>query len=88
VLDYTTQRNMAFIPWFPLASGPDSMADKINKIAAAHNATTAQIALAWLLQRAENILLIPGTKSIGHLEENMKAAEIELSAEEFEELAK
>lgn len=88
VLDYTTQRNMAFIPWFPLASGPDSMADKINKIAAAHNATTAQIALAWLLQRAENILLIPGTKSIGHLDENMKAAEIELSAEEFEELSK
>ncbi|WP_217602305.1 aldo/keto reductase [Chitinophaga sp. GbtcB8] len=88
VLDYTTRRNMAFIPWFPLASGPDSMADKINKIAAAHNATTAQIALAWLLQRAENILLIPGTKSIGHLDENMKAAEIELSAEEFEELSK
>lgn len=88
VLDYTTQRNMAFIPWFPLASGPDSMADKINKIAAAHNATTAQIALAWLLQRAENILLIPGTKSIGHLDENMKAAEIELSAEEFDELSK
>ncbi|SEL61028.1 Predicted oxidoreductase [Chitinophaga rupis] len=88
VLDYTTRRNMAFIPWFPLASGPESMADKINKIADAHNATTAQIALAWLLQRAENILLIPGTKSIGHLDENMKAAEIELSAEEFEELSK
>jgi aryl-alcohol dehydrogenase-like predicted oxidoreductase len=64
------------------------MADKIGRIAANHNATTAQIALAWLLRRADNILLIPGTKSLQHLHENMKAAEIALSAEEFEELAK
>ncbi|WP_221392592.1 aldo/keto reductase [Dyadobacter sp. NIV53] len=88
VLDYTTQRGMAFIPWFPLASGPDSMADKINNIAAKHNATTAQIALAWLLKRSPNILLIPGTKSVGHLNENLKATEIELSEEEFEQLSK
>lgn len=75
VLDYTTERGLAFIPWFPLASGPDTLADKISKIAAAHDATTAQIALAWLLRRADNILLIPGTKSITHLEENLKAAD-------------
>jgi len=88
VLDYTTQRGMAFIPWFPLASGPDSMSKKISKIAAKHNATIAQIALAWLLKRASNILLIPGTKSIKHLNENLKAGDIELSDEEFAELSK
>lgn len=88
VLDYTVERNIAFIPWFPLASGPDTLADKINKIAAAHNATVAQIALAWLLQRADNILLIPGTSSVGHLQENLAAADIVLSEEEFAELSK
>ena len=88
VLDYTTQRGMAFIPWFPLASGPDSMSKKISNIAAKHNATIAQIALAWLLKRASNILLIPGTKSIKHLNENLKAGDIELSDEEFAELSK
>ncbi|MBE9585092.1 aldo/keto reductase [Mucilaginibacter sp. JRF] len=87
VLDYTTQNNLAFIPWFPLASGPDSLANKIEKIAAAHNATTAQVALAWLLKRADNILLIPGTKSTGHLTENLQAANIELTDEEFEQLS-
>lgn len=87
VLDYTTKRNMAFIPWFPLASGPDKLADKINKIAANHKATTAQIALAWLLKRAENILLIPGTSSVDHLQENMDAINVELTEEEFEALS-
>ncbi|XZF16105.1 aldo/keto reductase [Chitinophagaceae bacterium MMS25-I14] len=88
VLDYTVKRNMAFIPWFPLASGPQTLADKISSIAAAHNATIAQIALAWLLKRAANILLIPGTSSVAHLHENMKAADIILSDEEFEALSK
>ena len=88
VLDYTTKKGLAFIPWFPLASGPDSLSDKISKIAAAHNATTAQIALAWLLKRADNILLIPGTSSVGHLDENLKAADITLTDEEFDTLSK
>jgi len=88
ILDYTVKRNMAFIPWFPLASGPDKLAEKIDRIAAKHGATTSQIALAWLLQRAANILLIPGTKSIDHLEENLQSARIELSEEEFAELSK
>jgi pyridoxine 4-dehydrogenase len=88
VLDYTAERGIAFIPWFPLASGPDTLADKISKIAAKHNANTAQIALAWLLKRSSNILLIPGTKSVSHLHENLKAADIELSEEEFNELSK
>lgn len=88
VLDYTTKRGIAFIPWYPLASGPQTLADKIGRIAKAHNATVAQIALAWLLKRADNILLIPGTSSLQHLQENMKAGDIELSDAEFEELSK
>jgi pyridoxine 4-dehydrogenase len=88
VLDYTTKRNIAFIPWYPLASGPDTLAGKINKIAAVHNATVPQIALAWLLKRADNILLIPGTSSVNHLQENMQAADIVLTDEEFETLSK
>ncbi|MEP6734326.1 MAG: aldo/keto reductase [Chryseolinea sp.] len=88
VLDYTVKRNMAFIPWYPLASGPGKLHDKISAVAHKHNATVAQVALAWLLKRSPNILLIPGTKSISHLEENMKAADVELSEEEFAELSK
>jgi aryl-alcohol dehydrogenase-like predicted oxidoreductase len=88
VLDFTTEQQLAFIPWFPLASGPQKMADKIKAIADKHQATTAQIALAWLLKRANNILLIPGTKSVAHLEENLKAADVELTDEEFETLSK
>lgn len=83
VLDYTTQKGIAFIPWYPLASAPQSLEAKISSIAGRYNATTAQIALAWLLKRAANILLIPGTKSIAHLEENLKAGTIELTAEDF-----
>jgi len=88
IVDYTAKREMAFIPWFPLASGPDKLAEKINKIAAKYEATTAQIALAWLLKRSPNILLIPGTKSVEHLQENLAAANIELTEEEFSELSK
>jgi aryl-alcohol dehydrogenase-like predicted oxidoreductase len=88
VLDYTVKRQIAFIPWYPLAASPESLAGKISGIAAAHNATVAQIALAWLLRRANNILLIPGTSSLDHLQENLDAADIVLSDKEFEELSK
>lgn len=88
VLDFTAEQGLAFIPWFPLASGPKSLEEKIKTIAENHNATIAQIALAWLLKRSENILLIPGTKSVEHLEENLKAADINLSDEEFATLSK
>ena len=87
LVDYTAKRNIAFIPWYPLASGPGKMADKISSVAAKHNATTAQIALAWLLRRSPNILLIPGTKSIEHLQQNIAANQIELSDTEFAELS-
>ena len=88
VLDFTAEQGLAFIPWFPLASGPAKLEDKIKAIAEKHQATTAQIALAWLLKRSSNILLIPGTKSTAHLKENLKATEIELTDAEFESLAK
>jgi aryl-alcohol dehydrogenase-like predicted oxidoreductase len=88
VLDYTAENGMAFIPWYPLASGPGKMERQIKEIAKKHNATTAQIALAWLLKRSENILLIPGTSSLQHLEENINAQKIELSDEDFEILSR
>ncbi len=88
VLDYTTQNNIAFIPWFPLASGPQKMQQHLSAIAEKHNASIAQIALAWLLKRASNILLIPGTSSLAHLRDNMAAVQINLSDEEFELLSK
>ncbi len=87
VVDYTAQKNIAFIPWFPLASGPDKMREKIDTIAKKYNATVAQIALAWLLKRSPNMLLIPGTSSLQHLKENLGAADIELSDEDFASLS-
>jgi pyridoxine 4-dehydrogenase len=87
VLDYTAQKSMAFIPWFPLASGPDKMQEKIGAIARKYHATVAQIALAWLLKRSPNILLIPGTSSPQHLQENLEAIRITLSDEDFKTLS-
>ena len=87
LVDYTAKRNMAFIPWYPLASGPAKMEEKIKSIAGRLRATTAQIALAWLLRRSPNILLIPGTKSVEHLLQNLDAAKIELSDEDFATLS-
>lgn len=87
VLDYTNAHSIAFIPWFPLASGPDKITGVIKKIALRHHASIAQIALAWLLKRSDNILLIPGTKSIDHLLENIKVIDINLAEDEFQELS-
>jgi aryl-alcohol dehydrogenase-like predicted oxidoreductase len=87
VLDYTASRGMVFIPWFPLASGPHKLDGKIKDLAAKHRATTAQIALAWLLKRSGNILLIPGTSSLSHLKENLKAVDIKLSDDDFNALS-
>lgn len=87
VLDYTAKENIAFIPWYPLASGPHKLQDSIGRIAAKYKATTAQIALAWLLKRSENILLIPGTSSLEHLKENLGSVKINLSKEDFQTLS-
>lgn len=88
LVDYTAKRGMAFIPWYPLASGPETLKNKMGTIAKHHNATPAQVALAWLLHRSPNILLIPGTQSVQHLKENMRSATIKLSAEEITLLSK
>ncbi|HEY9000034.1 MAG TPA: aldo/keto reductase [Mucilaginibacter sp.] len=80
VLEYCQANNIAFIPWFPLNAGNVEASDKINQIAEKRNATVHQVALSWLLHHSDNILLIPGTSSVEHLEENMKSAELELSS--------
>ncbi len=87
VLEACEERGIGFIPWFPLASG-NLLRDgsPLEEIAERHEATAAQIALAWLLARSEVVLPIPGTSSVEHLEDNLAAAGIELSAEEVSEL--
>jgi len=85
VLEYCEQHKIAFIPWAPLLQNRDP-GDVMRKIARKHNATTHQVAIAWLLQRSPVMLLIPGTSSVAHLEENMKAAGVTLTDEEMAEL--
>ena len=85
-LDYTEQNGIAFIPWYPLSGGNAQALDKLTQIGQKYNATKQQVALSWLLHRAPNILLIPGTSKVKHLEENMQAASIKLSAEDMAEL--
>ncbi len=89
VLDYCEQAGIAFIPWFPLATGklaaPGSVLDGAAK---RHGATPAQLALAWVLRRSPVMLPIPGTSKVAHLEENMKAATLELSDDEVGELSR
>ncbi len=87
VLEACEAADIGFIPYFPLAAGDPSVVDGIEEIAAAHDATPQQIALAWLLERSDVMLPIPGTGSVDHLEENVAAAEIELTPEEFERLS-
>ena len=88
VLDFCDREGMGFIPWFPLATGNLARpSGPLDEIAARHNATPGQIALAWLLWRSPVMLPIPGTSSVEHLEENVAAASLELDDEEFEELA-
>ncbi|NCD69999.1 aldo/keto reductase [Mucilaginibacter agri] len=84
VLDYCKEQNIAFIPWFPLSGG--GSLDAVQKVADRHNATLHQVALSWLLHHADNILLIPGTSSVDHLEENMKTASVELTEQDMAEL--
>ena len=89
VLEACESQNIGFIPWFPLAAGPLAAADgPLQRIAADHDATASQLALAWLLKRSPVMLPIPGTSKVAHLEENVAAAGIELSDEEFETLGK
>jgi aryl-alcohol dehydrogenase-like predicted oxidoreductase len=86
VVDYCTQNGIVFIPWFPLGAG-QAAKETVQRIAGAHGAKPLQVALAWLLQRSPLMLPIPGTSSLEHLEENMLAASMRLSEQEFKELA-
>jgi pyridoxine 4-dehydrogenase len=87
LIDTCASAGIAFIPWYPLAAGglatPNS---RLVRITQSHGATPAQIMLAWLLQRSPAMLPIPGTSSIGHLEENLASASIRLSSDEFHAL--
>lgn len=86
VVDYCTENRIAFIPWFPLGAGKVQH-EALQRVSRAHNASEKQIALAWLLQRSPIMVPIPGTSSIAHLEENVAAAAIRLSPQEFAELS-
>ncbi len=83
-LKYCEQRNMAFIPWFPVAAGKLAQpGGPLDLVAKDHKATVAQLSLAWLLHHSPVMIPIPGTSSVKHLEENMAAARLHLSAEEW-----
>jgi pyridoxine 4-dehydrogenase len=88
-LEHCQRENIGFIPWFPLQTGKLAKSGgALAQIAKKHSATPAQIALAWLLRRSSVMLPIPGTSRVKHLEENVTAAGIGLSDEEFEALTR
>jgi aryl-alcohol dehydrogenase-like predicted oxidoreductase len=87
VLEYATEHGIAFIPWFPIATGDLAKPDSpVAAVARELDATPSQVALAWLLQRSPVVLPIPGTRSVEHLTENMGAARLHLSAEDMARL--
>lgn len=90
-LAWCAQHNIGFMPWYPMAAGKllkpeSSFAQTMAQLAARHNATVAQVSLAWLLHRSPVMLPIPGTSSVTHLEENIAATGLSLSAHEMVEL--
>jgi aryl-alcohol dehydrogenase-like predicted oxidoreductase len=92
IVELAREREIAFVPFFPLGSaftgGPAKLAQNptIAKVAEKHGVTAAQVALAWLLARYERMLLIPGTASVSHLEDNLAASDLELDADDLAEL--
>jgi pyridoxine 4-dehydrogenase len=87
VLEYCEQTDKAFIPWNPMNAGNTANMQTLERIAGEIGATPHQLALAWLLYHSPNNLLIPGTSSVKHLEENLQAEKIELTEEMLEQLA-
>ena len=85
VVDYCDRNGIAFIPWFPLGAGRIA-GEALNQVAQVHQASPHQVALAWLLKRSPIMLPIPGTSSVKHLEENVAAASLHLTDEEYEKL--
>src|SRR5271163_196087 len=87
VVAYCTKHKLAFIPWFPVAAGKLAHpGGKLDAAAKRYGATVSQLSLAWLLQHSPVMLPIPGTSSVEHLEENIAAAEVTLSAAEWKEI--
>src|ERR1700758_2194140 len=86
VVEYCQGNGIAFIPWFPLGAGKVA-GEVLDRIATAHSASPTQVALSWLLQRSSIMLPIPGTSSIEHVEQNVTAASLRLTDQEYEELA-
>jgi aryl-alcohol dehydrogenase-like predicted oxidoreductase len=86
-VEYCEREGLAFIPWFPLSAGAVDH-PVLHAVAARHGATVYQIALAWLLEHSPAMLVIPGTSSVEHLEENVAAAEIRLTKKDMKELEK
>ena len=86
LIDHLAAQNIAYVPFFPLGGFSPLQSDALSSVATRLGATPMQIALAWLLQRAPNILLIPGTSSVEHLRENLAVAQISLSHEFVAEL--
>lgn len=82
LIDELAERGIAYVPFFPLGGFSPVQSSALNDVATRLGATPMQVALAWLLQRAPNVLLIPGTSSVTHLRENLASAELELSAED------
>ena len=85
-IDALAAKGIAYVPYFPLGGFSPLQSSKLNEIAASLEATPMQVALAWLLRRSPNLLLIPGTSSVGHLRENLAAASLELPEEVVGEL--
>lgn len=84
VLDYCTREEIGFIPWYPLQIGSAAASPAVARVAEKHSASPSQIAIAWLLRRSPVMLPIPGTSRVRHLEENVAAAAVPLSVEDFE----
>jgi aryl-alcohol dehydrogenase-like predicted oxidoreductase len=85
-IDALATEGIAYVPYFPLGGFSPLQSSRLDAIAALVRATPMQVALAWLLQRSPNILLIPGTSSVKHLRENLAAATLELPKEALAEL--
>jgi aryl-alcohol dehydrogenase-like predicted oxidoreductase len=84
VLEACEEYGIGFVPWYPLAAGDlGDLGEGLDAVAAAHDATRRQVALAWLLERSDVTLPIPGTSNVEHLEENVAAADLELTGEDL-----
>lgn len=86
IIDVCEAEGIAFVPFFPVSQFTEEVLARVGAVAARHDATVQQIALAWLLHRSPNILLIPGTGSVAHLEENLASGDIALTSEDLAEL--